>query len=103
MIFTALPEIESDGLASAVRTLVARHLPLVVVLDDPALRAAAGRRPSSRAELAAVLVARDVVSAREQTLREARRLGALVVQAAPGESGAVAMNAYIDVKRRQLL
>ena len=103
VIFTALPEIESDGLAAAVRTLVPRHLPLVVVLEDPALRAAAEGRPSGRAELAAVLVARDVVSAREQTVREARRLGALVVQTSPGESGAAAMNAYIDVKRRQLL
>lgn len=103
VIMTALPEIESDALAEAVRTLVPRHLPLVVVLDDPALRAQAGVHPGTRSELARVLVARDVVSAREHTLREARRLGALVVQTSPGESGAAAMNAYIDVKRRQLL
>ena len=48
-------------------------------------------------------MARDVASAREQTVRDLRRLGALVVETLPGDVGVAAMNAYIEVKRRQLL
>ena len=64
---------------------------------------AAELRPAGRAELARALVARDVAAAREQTVRDLRRLGALVVETPPGDAGVAAMNAYIDVKRRQLL
>jgi uncharacterized protein (DUF58 family) len=103
VILTALPEIETEALVEAARALLPQHLPLVVVLDDPGLRAAAGLRPGGRAELARALVARDVAAAREQTVRDLRRLGALVVETAPGDAGVVAMNAYVDVKRRQLL
>jgi uncharacterized protein (DUF58 family) len=103
VVLTALPEIETGTLVEATRSLVPQHLPLVVVLTDSALRATAELQPANRGELARVLVARDVVSAREHTLRELRRLGALVVEAAPGDAGVAAMNSYIEVKRRQLL
>jgi len=103
VVLTALPEMEADALVDAMRGLVPQHLALVVVLSDPNLRAAAETRPADRGELMRVLVARDVVAAREQTVRELRRLGALVVETAPGDAGVAAMNAYIDVKRRQLL
>jgi uncharacterized protein (DUF58 family) len=103
VLLTALPELETQALVEAARSLLPQHLPLVVVLDDPALRAEAEARPRGRAELARALVARDVASAREQTVRDLRRLGALVVETAPGDAGVAAMNAYIDVKRRQLL
>jgi hypothetical protein len=36
-------------------------------------------------------------------MRELRRLGAMVVESAPADAGVDAMNAYIEVKRRQLL
>lgn len=103
VLLTALPEIETGALVEAARSLVPQHLPLVVVLADPALRATAEMQPAGKAELTRVLVARDVVAAREQTVRELRRLGAMVVEVAPGEAGVAAMNAYIEVKRRQLL
>jgi uncharacterized protein (DUF58 family) len=103
VVLTALPELETEALVEAARALLPQHLPLVVVLDDPGLRAAAELRPTGLAELARALVARDVAAAREQTVRDLRRLGALVVETAPGDAGTAAMNAYIDVKRRQLL
>lgn len=103
VVLTALPELETEALVEASRTLMPLHLPLVVVLDDPVLRATAELLPADRDELARTLVARDVISAREQTVRALRRLGALVVETAPTDCGAAALNAYIDVKRRQLL
>jgi uncharacterized protein (DUF58 family) len=103
VLFTALPELEADALLRALRLLLPQHLPLVIVLRDPDLGAAAQMLPSDAAELSRTLAARDLVGAREQAVREARALGALVVETDPGEAGVSAMNAYIDVKRRQLL
>jgi uncharacterized protein (DUF58 family) len=103
VVFTALPELEHDALMQAARLLSPRHLPLVVVLSDPDLAAAAQLLPSDRKELCRTLAAQDLLSGRAQTIRELRRLGCLVVETQPGEAGTQAMNAYLDVKARQLL
>jgi uncharacterized protein (DUF58 family) len=103
VLLTALPELEHESLLHAVAMLAPQHLPLVVVLTDPDLKAAAEFLPADKAELARTLAAQDVLAGREQTVRGLRRLGALVVETAPGDAGVAAMNAYIDVKRRQLL
>jgi uncharacterized protein (DUF58 family) len=102
-ILTALPELEHETLLQAVGLLASQHLPLVVVLTDPQLEAAAQLLPADKAELARTLAAQDVLWGREQTVRGLRRRGALVVETPPGDAGTAAMNAYIDVKRRQLL
>ncbi|HLA77952.1 MAG TPA: DUF58 domain-containing protein [Vicinamibacteria bacterium] len=103
VILTALPELEHDPLLRTVRMLAPQHLPLLLVLTDPDLEAAGRLLPADKAELSRTLAARDLLAGREQTVRELRRLGALVVETAPGDAGVAAMNAYIDVKRRQLL
>jgi uncharacterized protein (DUF58 family) len=103
VVFTALPELEHDALMQAARLLSPRHLPLVVVLSDPDLAAAARLLPADKKELCRTLAAQDLLSGREQTVRELRRLGCLVVETQPGDAGTQAMNAYLDVKARQLL
>ena len=103
VLFTALSEMDSEPLLRAVRAASPPHLVLVVVLKDPDLEAASEVHPADKAELSRTLVARDLWSAREHTIRELRRLGALVVQSRPEDVGLDAMNAYIEVKRRQLL
>jgi uncharacterized protein (DUF58 family) len=103
VVFTALSEMDPEPLLRAVRAASPPHLVLVAVLQDPNLEAAARTHPADKAELCRTLVARDLWSVREHTIRELRRLGALVVQSAPQDVGIDAMNAYIEVKRRQLL
>jgi uncharacterized protein (DUF58 family) len=103
VVFTALGEMDPEPLLRAVRAASPPHLVLVAVLQDPDLEAAARTPPADKGELCRTLVARDLWSVREQTVRELRRLGALVVQSAPRDVGLDAMNAYIEVKRRQLL
>ncbi len=80
-----------------------QHLPLVVILSDPALEAAAKFKPANKKELCRTLVAHDVWMERRQTILELQRQGALVVDTTPEDAGIDAINAYIDVKRRQLL
>lgn len=103
VVFTALSEMDSEPLLRAVRAASPPHLVLVAVLQDPDLEAAAAVHPADKAELSRTLVARDLWAVREHTIRELRRLGALVVQSRPEDVGIDAMNAYIEVKRRQLL
>lgn len=104
LLFTVLPERgEHHALLSALKTLLPRHLPLVVVLKDAAIDAAAKSLPANRQELSRTLAASELTLSRAQLVREMRSMGALVVEATPEESGLAAINAYLDVKRRQLL
>jgi uncharacterized protein (DUF58 family) len=103
VLFTALGDTDHEPLLRAVRSLAPPHLALVAVLKDPDLEAAAALRPADKRELSRSLVARDLWAARQQAVRELRRLGALVVESTPQDVGTDAMNVYIDVKRRQLL
>ena len=104
LIMTDLPETGGrQSLVKAVRLLTPQHLPLVVILSDPALEASAHFKPADKKELCRTLVARDVWMERRQTILELQRHGTLVVDTTPEDAGMDAINAYIDVKRRQLL
>jgi uncharacterized protein (DUF58 family) len=104
LILTALPERGDQGdLLAALRMLVPRHLPLLLVLEDASLAATAQSLPSTRADLCRTLVATELTQDRTRLIRDLRHLGALVVTTTPESIGDTAVNAYLDVKRRQLL
>jgi uncharacterized protein (DUF58 family) len=104
LMLTVLPEREERfGLLRAVEMLAPQHLPLIIVLSDPNLKAAARFLPSGRDELARTLVARELWTNRVELMRDLRARGALVVESTPEDAGIDGVNAYIDVKRRQLL
>lgn len=104
LITTVLPERgDHHDLLTAVKLLAIRHLPLLVVIRDPLLEAVSDSLPDTREGLCRTLVAGDLVDGRRQVMRELRELGALVVETDPGDTGVSAVNAYLDVKRRQLL
>jgi uncharacterized protein (DUF58 family) len=104
LMLTVLPEKEERfGLLRAVEMLAPQHLPLVVTLNDPNLVAAAKFLPADRAELGRTLVARELWMNRVELTRDLRARGALVVESTPEDAGIDAVNAYIDVKRRQML
>ena len=104
LILTSLPQVrEQSPLVRAVSLLMPQHLPLLVVLGDPVLAASAQMAPGNHGELCRTLVARDVWSAQQRTIRQLRQKGAMVVEAAPHDAGLQAVNAYIEIKRRQML
>lgn len=104
MIVTTLPEAgEQQALVRAVGMMVPTHLPLVVVLSDPALRAAAEAQPATHDELCRTLVARDVWTDRRRMMDELRRRGAWVIDTGPEDAGVESVNAYLEIKRRQLI
>lgn len=104
LILTVLPEREErHDLLRAVTMLAPHHLPLFVALEDRDLAAQAQLLPANHEELSRTLVARDLWLGRAELKRELRSLGALVVDSTAVDWGVDAVNAYIDVKRRQML
>lgn len=104
LILTVLPEREErHDLLRAVDMLAAQHLPLFVVLNDRDLSAQAQLLPSNEEELSRTLVARDLWLGRAEVMRELRSRGAMVVESTAVDWGIDAVNAYIEVKRRQML
>ena len=104
LIVTTLPESgDQQALVRATAMLMPTHLPLIVVLSDPALRAAAESQPASREELSRTLVARDIWIERRKMMDELRRRGAWVIDTGPEDAGVDSVNAYLEIKRRQLI
>lgn len=104
LILTVLPEREERfDLLRGVDMLAPQHLPLFVVLSDRDLAAQAALLPSDRTELSRTLVARDLTLGRSELTRELRARGAMVVDSTAADWGVDAVNAYIEVKRRQML
>lgn len=104
LIVTTLPESgDAQALVRATGMLLPTHLPLIVVLSDPALRAAAEARPASRDELSRTLVARDIWTERRRMMDDLRRRGAWVIDTGPEDAGVDSVNAYLEIKRRQLI
>ncbi len=104
VIVTVLPELDEERtLARAVAQLMPKHVAVVLTFADPALEAQATALPTEKPDLCRALVARDLWVERRRTLADLRRRGALVVEAPPGDAGIEAVNAYLEVKRRQLL
>jgi len=104
LILTVLPERgDHADLLAALRMMVPRHLPMLLVLEDAGLRATARSLPATRADLCRTLVATELEQDRARLIRDLRHLGALVAETTPEGIGEAAVNAYLDVKRRQLL
>jgi uncharacterized protein (DUF58 family) len=104
LILTVLPEREERfDLLRAVDMLAPQHLPLFVTLTDRDLRAQAEILPADGDELSRTLVARDLWLGRAELTRELRARGAMVVESTAADWGIDAVNAYIEIKRRQLL
>ena len=103
-LMTALPELEDHrDLVRAVRMLSPQHLVLVAAFSDPQLQAVSQILPSTKAELTRTVVARELWDSRIALTRELRGLGALVIDPPPESFSTDSVNAYLDVKRRQLL
>ena len=99
-LFTDLPEpVHADDMATAVRALSARHLPLVAATDDPRLQALRRGVPEDADAVYRRVVAGEVVEERAALRRGLERVGARVLATAPGELTAAAVNEYARIKR----
>ncbi len=101
IVFTDLvDEAAARSLRSAVPMLARRHAVHVASCRDPELARLAAAGPATDLELAAALVARDVLDARAQAAASLRRAGARVLEAPAEQLGARCLDAYVEAKSR---
>jgi uncharacterized protein (DUF58 family) len=106
VIFTNLldPRAARD-LASAVRSLLPRHLPLCVLMRDVEVEnlAIAPPRAGVDADLMVRAAAAESLAWREGIMRALKNAGALVLDARPEDVTPLLVKRYLEVKARRLL
>lgn len=92
-----------DLLRPHLRALMARHLPLVLLLRDQDLFDLADSSPTNEHEFYALGAAAELASWREALSGELQRHGALVLDVHPDHSTPELINTYLRIKADQLL
>lgn len=83
--------------------LLKTHLVLFVVLRDEELESLVDRAPQDADDVSRAVIAGTLLQQREVVLSRLRRAGALIVEARADQLGPDLLNAYLDIKRRELL
>lgn len=104
IVFTNLLDPRSaKELASAVKALMPRHLPLCVLLRDTDVEALATAPSPTTEDLYVRAAAAETLAWRDALIRGLRNAGVLVLDAKPAETTPELVKAYLDVKARRLL
>lgn len=104
IVFTNLLDPRSaKELASAVKALMPRHLPLCVLLRDTDVETLATAPSATAEDLYVRAAAAETLAWRDALIRGLRNAGVLVLDAKPGELTPELVKAYLDVKARRLL
>jgi uncharacterized protein (DUF58 family) len=104
IVFTNLLEARSaKELASSLRGLLPRHLPLCVLMRDMDIESLAVAPASSEVDLYVRAAAAETLSARDTLIRSLRKNGVLVLDAPPGDVTPSLVKSYLEIKARRLL
>lgn len=86
-----------------VARLLKRHLVLFVIFRDQELEGLAAAEPLAPEDVSRAVVAGALLRERELTVARLRRLGVHVLETAAERLGPALLDAYVDLKRRDLL
>lgn len=101
ILFTDVTVIESSRRMSIyVRTLIPRHLPLVVTISDDAVERLETTPPRDASELYQVGVANELQQQRDELLQMLRSGGAAVLDSPADQIATRTIETYLDLKRR---
>lgn len=104
VIFTEFADTSSAELMlNAVGALLKRHLVLFVVMRDQELEDYAGAEPREPEDVTRAVTAAALLRERRLVMSRLRHLGVHVLEAGHDQSGPALVNAYLDLKRRDLL
>ncbi|MBX3201548.1 MAG: DUF58 domain-containing protein [Labilithrix sp.] len=104
VIFTNLLDPRgAKELATAVRSLLPRHLPLCVLMRDAEVEALALARPRAEADVLVRAAAAESIAWRDGIVRSLRNAGAHVLDARPEDVTPLLVKRYLEVKARRLL
>jgi uncharacterized protein (DUF58 family) len=87
----------------SVGRLVRRHLIMFVVLRDEELEDMVGAEPKAAEDVSRAVFAASLLRERDLVISRLRRLGVHIVEARADRIGPAVINAYLDLKRRDLL
>jgi len=104
ILFTNLLDPRSAvELASSVKGLLPRHLPLCVLMRDTDVEALAAAPARDEDDLYIRAAANETLAWRDALIRSLRNAGVLVLDARPGDLTPELVKGYLDVKARRLL
>lgn len=104
VVFTDFTDTTSAELMiESLGRLLRRHLVLFVVLRDDELEGLTGVDPQTPEDVSRAVVAGTLLRERETVIGRLRRMGAHIVDAPADRVGTEVVNAYLDLKRRDLL
>jgi uncharacterized protein (DUF58 family) len=99
LVFTdLLDNVVSRDYLEAAALLRRFHLPLTLAVADVPLQQLAARQPTAPADLYDILVARDLLHARAELLRNLERQGVMVLDTVPEKLTIDAVNRYLALK-----
>jgi uncharacterized protein (DUF58 family) len=104
VVFTNLLDPRSaKDLSSSVRSLLPRHLPLVVLMRDMDVEAMAAQPSRGEVDLYVRAAAAEALGWRDSLVRQLQRAGVLVLDARPGDVTPHLVKRYLEIKARRLL
>lgn len=104
VVFTEFSDTTTAELmVEALGRLLRRHLVLFVVLRDDELESLMREPPLQAEDVARAVVAASLAREREIVLTRLRRMGVHIVEAPADRIGPDVLNAYLELKRRDLL
>ncbi len=104
VVFTDLTGgVSMQRLASGVVGLRPPHLPLVVTISDPALKALSERIPDNEAAAYERIVAQRLLDDRRATLQRLEMQGAMTLDVPASQLSAAVINRYLEIKGRGML
>lgn len=104
IVFTEFTdEISASFLLAGLRRMVEKHIVLVVVLRDEELESLAGRRPADSDDVTRAITASALLDERQVVLTGLRHLGAHVIEADHDRISERLAQAYVDLKRSNVL
>ncbi|MFW2342257.1 DUF58 domain-containing protein [Brevundimonas sp.] len=104
MVFTDFTDTTSAELMiESVGRLLRRHLVLFVVLRDEELESLAATAPETPDDVSRAVVAAAMTRERDVVITRLRRMGVHIVDAPAERMGPEVVEAYLDLKRRDLL
>jgi uncharacterized protein (DUF58 family) len=103
LVTNVIDEVNSHQVSRYLRSLVGRHLPLVVLLRDHAVFDAAATPPIDDVSLYRAAAASEIIDWRRGVLTDMERAGVLALDVFPEQMTAPLVNRYLEIKARHLL
>jgi uncharacterized protein (DUF58 family) len=104
VIFTEFTDaIGAELMLDNLKRLLKRHLVLFVLLQDEELETMARKEPLDTMDVSRAVTAAALLKEREVVMTRLRRMGVQLVEAPADGVGPAVINAFLDIKRRNLL